>query len=168
MGIGPAGRRFTVKMLLRHAPSAIGLAVIAAPAALAQPVHRPISIRVEVSEHTIPPVHSYSLGESGDWFVILGGISGQGLHDLAGGADPGVLPPSFPVNVFNTDAIAYNHRTGAVLTAPVSTLPEPVRQALTQTNAASVQIGQTLLIYGGYGPTADGSDWDTRATVTSV
>lgn len=129
---------------------------------------QPISIRVEVSAHTTAPLHSYALGEVGDWFLFFGGISGQGLHNLAGGADPGFLPPSFPVKIFNTDVIAFNPQTGAVLTGPIAGLPGEARLALTVTNAASVQTGQTLHIYGGYGPTADGSDWDTRASVTSV
>lgn len=129
---------------------------------------QPLNFRIEVAEHSMPPLHSYAFGELGDWYFFFGGISGQGLHDLTQGAKPGTVPPSFPVNVFSEEIIAFNHETGETLTSGIDHLPTDTRLALFQTNSASVQIDDTLHIHGGYGPTADGTDWMTRATVTSV
>lgn len=129
---------------------------------------QPLTFRIEVSPFTAPPRHSYAAGEVGDWFLFFGGISGQGLHSLVGGGEPGAVPPSFPVGVFSDQIAAFNYRTGEVLTSPVNLLPPDARLALTITNMPSVQVGSDLLIYGGFGPTADGADWDTRRTVTRV
>lgn len=129
---------------------------------------QPMSVRVEVAEHSMPPLHSYAMGEVGDWAIFFGGISGMGLHSLLGGGAPGTLPPSFPVKVFSTRIIALNMTTGETLTDEIEPLPASVRLALTVTNIPNVQVGGSLLMYGGLGPTEDGSDWDTRNTVTSI
>jgi len=129
---------------------------------------QPLNFRVEVSSHSMPPLHSYAMGETGDWYLFFGGISGQGLHSLEAGGPPGTLPPSFPVNVFNRNVIAFNHQTGQTLTSPIDTLPADVQLALTVSNVPFVQFDSTLLMYGGMGPIADNTDWDTRDTVTSI
>lgn len=116
----------------------------------------------------MPPLHSYGFGELGDWYFFFGGLSGMGLHSLIQGAKPGTAPPSFPFNVFSREIIAFNHETGETLTSGIDHLPTDVRLALTVTNVPSVQIDDTVHLYGGYGPNADETDWVTRTTVTSV
>lgn len=149
------------KSLCAAAAGALGFCSTPTPA-------QELSIRIAVSPHTMPPLHSYISGEHDGWAIFFTGISGMGLHSLLGGADPGLLPPSFPVKVFNRDIIALHLETGEVRIGGTAHLPASVRLALTVTNAPGVQIGSTLHLYGGYGPNADESDWETRATVTSI
>lgn len=140
----------------------VGMASVDALAA------QPLNFRVEVSDHSIPPVHSYVMGEHDGWCVIVSGISGMGLHSLLGGGDPGTFPPSFPFDVFNREIIAYHMETGDVLTSGIDHLPAELQLALTVTNAPGVTVGDNLYLYGGYGPNADETDWDTRESVTII
>lgn len=129
---------------------------------------QPLNFRIETAEHSMPPLHSYGFGELGDWYFFFGGISGQGLHSLIQGGEPGQFPPSFPVNIFNDEIIAFNHETGETLTSGIDHLPTDTRLQMFVTNVPSIQFDDVVHIYGGYGPNATDDDWETRTTVTSV
>jgi len=144
--------------------AAAALAASLSPGAGAQD----LSFRIEVSEHEMAPLHSFVVGEVGDDLLFFTGISGQGLHSLLQGGAPGQFEPSFPVNVYSRQAHLFNPDAGERISAPIDALPDDVRLALTVSNAASVQYGETLYVYGGYGPLLDGSDWETRDTMTAI
>ncbi len=130
----------------------------------AQALGETLTLRVEIAEETFTPLHSYAVGEVEGDPIFFGGIAGMGLHARTqNGSEIG-----FPTNVFSEEIHLFDVETGATHTGGTAHLSDDVRRALLVTNAAHVQIGGALYMFGGYGPTLDGTDWNTRGTVTAI
>lgn len=120
-----------------------------------------ITTTVEVSgERSFVPLQSYVVGEVDGCLLFFGGLADFGLHSFGESA--------FPANRFSTQVHMVDRATGDVTSASIGHLPVARRRALMATAAASVQYGDTLYIYGGYGPPVGLADFHTRATVTSI
>ncbi|TVQ33096.1 MAG: hypothetical protein EA376_03310 [Phycisphaeraceae bacterium] len=125
---------------------------------------QPLNFRIETSSADFTPLHSYVAGEVGHEVMFFCGISGMGMHGvLQNGTEIG-----FPTTVFSDEAHLFDLETNELFSGSIGHLPDAVREALRVTNAASVQFGHTLYIYGGYGPNLAGDDWHTRDSVTAV
>ncbi len=122
------------------------------------------SYRVETTAHTFTTLHSASVGRHGDDVIFFCGLSGMALHAII--APAGTL--AFPTEAFNRTIYVYDESTETLYSGGISHLSDPVRRALTVTNAPYIEYGDNLYIYGGYGPYLDDSDWDTRGTVTTI
>jgi hypothetical protein len=135
---------------------------LGAPAATAQP----LSFRLEASDQAFTPVHSYVKGELGDQLLFFSGISGFGLHAIS---QPDGPAPIFQAAAdYNQSVLVADRSDGSYVAAPTDHLPETTRYHLLSTNASAFQRGDTLYIYGGYGPTLDESDVLTKAFVTAI
>lgn len=135
--------------------------LVASAAASAQPV----GVRWEASAAPFTPLHSYASGEYGDTMLFFGGIAGQGLHLLLQGSGDGV---AFPLSVFNDRVYLLDQGSNQLMSGGVAHFSEAMRNRLRVTNSAQVQYGDTLYIYGGYGPIEGVSEWYTYASVVAV
>jgi len=130
----------------------------------AQALCETLALRVESAEEVFTPLHSYAVGEVEGDPIFFAGISGMGLHARTqNGTEIG-----FPTSVFSDEIHLFDVEAGVTHTGGTAHLSDDVRRALLVTNAAHVQIGGTLYMFGGYGPTLDGTDWNTRGTVTAI
>jgi hypothetical protein len=133
------------------------VAVALAGKALAQD----ISTSVEVSgSRSFVPLQSYAVGEIDGSLLFFCGLADMGLHSFGESA--------FPVNKFSTMVHMVDRATGDVTSASISHLTAGKRRALTVTAPAYVQYGDTLYLYGGYGPPVGFADFHTRATVSAI
>ncbi len=142
------------------------LSLVGAAIAVSSATAQPLNVRFETSDQAFTPIHSYVVGELGDQKLFFSGISGFGLHVISQPQGPA---PIFQAAAdYNQSVILANEADGTMLTGATDHLPADVRNALLVTNAAAFQRGDTLYIYGGFGPTPDESDVLTRSTVTEV
>lgn len=128
-------------------------------------VGQPVGIRWEASALPFTPLHSYASGEYGDTMLFFGGISGQGLHSLLQSVGNIV---SFPMSVYNDQIFLLDQGSGQLMSASVSHFSQTMRNRLRITNPSQIQFGDTLYIYGGYGPVEGVSEWYTYASVLAV
>lgn len=143
----------------------IGLTIAAGLAGTA--TAQSLSFRFEASDQVFTPVHSYVSAEMGDHEALFFcGITGFGMHQLSTPKGP---EPIFGLKVdYNQQIHLANEDTGTLLSASLAHLSETVRDALLVTNASAYQDGDTLYIYGGYGPTPDESDVVTKPNIIEV
>jgi len=123
-----------------------------------------LSFRVEASALPFVPLQSYVHGELGEEVLFFGGVSGQGMHHIGEGA--GVVAYSLPV--FNDQIILVDQATSQMFTGGVGHLSPELRDALRFTTPGYVQYGETLYIYGGYGPLNSGVEWTSKPSMTEV
>jgi len=137
-------------------------AVTASLCGLFAPVARAqVSVDIQVSsERSFVPLQSYEDGETGDSLIFFGGLTDMGLHALGEGA--------FPLKNFNTNIYLVKKSTGAVHTASTLHLSDSVREALRVTAPTSVQFGDTLYLFGGYGLLLDNVTYTTQSNVTAI
>lgn len=135
------------------------LAGVCGPAAA-----QPISFRFEATTIPFTPLHSYSVGEIGDDVVAIGGISGMGLHHLL--QSSGIV--SFPLSVYNRSIWVTDQAGSQVYEGALDHLPQALRERLIFTSGGFVQFGDTLYLYGGYGPRENDIEWYTHASVVQV
>jgi len=146
--------------------SAVAAAAVLASVGLSSAAGQPLSFRLESSDQAFTPVHSYVEAEFGDEVLVFTGITGFGLHTISSPKGP---EPIFQTAAdYNQGVIVADRATGTVTTASLAHLPESIRFPLLVTNASAFQRGDTLYIYGGYGPLLDESDVVTKAFVTAV
>ncbi len=127
---------------------------------------QPLSFRFETSSQTFTPLHSYVSAEQSGDMLFFCGITGFGLHKLSTPMGP---EPIFADSAdYNQMAVLADPDTGTVMTGSLAHLSGTVRDALLVTNASGFQSGDTLYIYGGYGPNAAGTDVVTKGNVTEV
>jgi len=120
-----------------------------------------ITTTVEVSsDRSFVPLQSYVVGEVDGYLLFFGGLADFGLHSFGQSA--------FPANRFSTQVHLVDRATGDVTTASITHLSLAKRRALMVTAASAVQFGDTLYIYGGYGPPVGLADFHTRGTVTAI
>ena len=127
-------------------------------------VHAQISgVRTERTGAQFVPLQSYVMGEAEGDLLFFGGLSGMGFHSLARDGRA-----TFPHEAFNRYVHLHDPDSGTTRSAPISTLPHPLRQYLVTTNAQAVQIDERLLIYGGYGPETLTPSWATWDTIIEI
>ncbi len=127
-------------------------------------IAQPLKVRYAASTQPFTPLHSYSAGELGEQVLFFGGIRGQGLHTLTqSGGDV-----AFPLSVYSDQIYLVDQASQTRYSGGVSHLSQAVRQALRHTGAAHVQIGNTLIIPGGYGPLDGGNRWTTKASMLRI
>ena len=146
------------RMILAGVMGAVG----AGTPALAQE----LNFRFETSEQSFTPLHSYVAAELGDQKLFLTGITGFGLH--AFNQPDGTGPIYGAASDYNQSVVIADESDGSVISGSVTHLPDAVRDALLVTNAAGRQDGGTLHLYGGYGPTLDGTDVTTKGLITEI
>ena len=125
-----------------------------------------LTFRFEASDQSFTPVHSYAVGTLGDQRLMFGGITGFGLHQIS--QPKGPAPIFAPKSVYNQQIIMADESDGSVRTASLAHLSAAVQDALLVTNVSGYQSGNTLYLYGGYGPNMDETDVVTKPLVTSV
>ncbi|MGD9693788.1 MAG: hypothetical protein AB7G17_06735 [Phycisphaerales bacterium] len=123
-----------------------------------------LKVRTSASALPFTPLHSYAVGEVGDDAVFFGGISGQGLHTLTQGGGS----VAFPMSVYSDKIFLVDQAAGTLLQSGVGHLPQAVREQLRCVTPGFVQYGNTLYIYGGYGPVDTPNTWTTKASVLAV
>lgn len=123
-----------------------------------------LSFRTEASSLPFTELHSYAMGELGDDVLFFAGISGFGLHNLF--APPGV--DTFALPAYNHDVHLVDQASGQLYTGSLAHFSPAMQEALRVTNPGFIQIGDTLHIYGGYGPLNSGTEWTTRDAVMSI
>lgn len=126
-----------------------------------------LNFRFETSEQVFAPVHSYVSAELGDHEALfMCGITGFGMHKLSTPKGP---EPIFGLKTDYNDEILYvDEDAGTLLTGSTAHLSALVRDALYVTNASAFQDGDTLYIYGGYGPNDDETNVFTKPYITEV
>ncbi|MFG0329562.1 MAG: hypothetical protein ACF8PN_06635 [Phycisphaerales bacterium] len=123
-----------------------------------------VSVRSEVdSSRSFTPLQSYTMAESHDGLLFFCGLKSMGRHDLARDGRE-----SFPGEHFNRSVHLFDLDTKTTLSGSIEHFSATMLETLTVTNPQSVQYGDTLYIYGGYGPVSDSRGWATRDTVTTV
>ncbi len=126
---------------------------------------QPLSVRWEATALPFSPLHSYTAGHLGDSVLFFTGISGQGLHNLVQGNGTIV---AFPLSVFSDQVHMVDTGSSTLYSGSIAHFSEAMRNRLRITNAAEIQLGDTLYIYGGYGPIEGVSEWYTYASVVAV
>jgi len=126
-----------------------------------------LNFRFETSDQLFAPVHSYVSAELEDHeAMFMCGITGFGMHLLSTPKGP---EPIFGLKTdYNDEVIVVDEEDGTVFTGSLNHLTGTVRDALYVTNASAYQDGDTLYIYGGYGPNPDETDVVTKPYVTAV
>ncbi len=140
---------------------ALGAGLLAALAGNANA--QPLKFRGAAAAMSFTPLHSYVSGEVGEDLLFFGGISGQGLHHISQAS--GIV--AFPMSVFSDRIHMLDQATGALYTGATAHLSTALRNRLRMSNAAEVQFGDTLYIYGGYGPESP-TTWFTKASALQV
>jgi hypothetical protein len=127
----------------------------------AQPSFEPYQIFLEEVEIAgAPALQSYAWGHHGTKWLLLGGVT-NGMHDHR--------PPfSFRAADRNTNIYVVDYSAGAVWSAPVSVLPAPLAGQLSSTNMQFQQVGDFLIVTGGYGYDETAADWITHPRLTVV
>ncbi len=133
------------------------LSGLAGPNAIAQDITTTVTVS---SDRNFVPLQSYVVGEVDGYLIFFGGLENFGLHSFGQSA--------FPAKRFSTQIHMVERSTGDVTSTSILHLNGTRRRALTMAAATSVQYGDTLYIYGGYGPPVGMPDFHTRASVTAV
>lgn len=123
-----------------------------------------LSFRTEATGLPFTELHSYAKGALGEDVLFFAGISGFGMHNLV--APPGV--DTFALPAYNHDVHLLDQDDGQLYTGSLAHFTPAMREALRVTNPGFIQIGNTLHIYGGYGPLNSGTEWTTRDAVLSI
>lgn len=144
----------------------IGAAVVGAAIAAASASAQPLAFRLESTGQSFTPVHSYVHGELGEQRLFFCGITGFGLHTLS--QPKGPAPIFAPKAVYNQQILMIDEADDSFRTADISHLSAAVKDALLVMNASAYQSGDTLYIYGGYGPNPDETDVVTKPVVTAI
>jgi len=126
-----------------------------------------LSFRFETSEQEFTPLHSYVAAEVGSHdAMFFCGITGFGMHVLSTPKGPA---PIFALKPdYNQDIILVDEDAGTMMSGSLAHLSATLRDALLVTNPSAYQHGDTLYIYGGYGPNSDGTDVVTKPNVIEV
>lgn len=131
---------------------------------MAQVVGAQVSgVRTEISARQFVNLHSYTMGEYDGDLMFFGGMARQGLHSLARDGRA-----TFPNEAFNRRIHCFDSATGTTYSGGIDHLGPTLRGALVATNAQSVQYGDTLYIYGGYGPVQATVSWATHDTIIAI
>ncbi|MCC6906320.1 MAG: hypothetical protein IT430_00135 [Phycisphaerales bacterium] len=117
----------------------------------------------ELTGASFVPLQSYIMAEAGGDLLFFGGLSGMGFHSRARDGRT-----TFPSEDFNREVYLYDLDTQTTLSASISTLPSPLSEFLVATNAQGVQYGETLYLYGGYGPAPSAQSWATWDSVIQI
>jgi len=125
-----------------------------------------LNFRFETSEQAFTPLQSYVAAELGDQRLFFTGITGFGLHQIS--QPKGPAPIFATASDYNQAVVIADESDGTVTSGSVTHLPDAVRNALLVTNAAAFQRGDTLYMYGGYGPTLDETDVVTKGLITEI
>ena len=140
--------------------------VLAGAAAASTVVAQPLNFRLETSSQPFTPLQSYVTAELGEQVLFFSGITGFGLHAIS--QPKGPAPIFATASDYNQEIVLVDQAAGTLASGSLAHLSAAVRNALLVTNAASFQSGDTLYIYGGYGPNMDETDVTTKAQVLEV
>jgi hypothetical protein len=159
--------RFTLSAALAFALLAAGAA---APAARAQSspssldtVQVPFAVQMNPATFpNMPALQGFVVGQSGGRWLLLTGRR-AGLHAIST-----TLTNAFPPSQANDSVYVVDPSVPQVWSAPVTGLPEPLRDALMVTNAEGYQDGDWLYVVGGYGMDTSTDSMITFRTVTAV
>lgn len=128
---------------------------------LGDPADLPFSIELEeVTQASIPGLHSFAFGKTDDWWAIIGGRI-NGLHGF-------FINTGFPEDKANAEVMLVNPTTGTVHAFPVEDMNLPFLDALRSTNPQYAQDGNWLYITGGYGKDAATGQFQTFPVLTAV
>lgn len=131
----------------------VGVGCVTKPVSATRPISEsaaatlPFKLEVvEVSNSTLPGLHSFSAATTGGQWLIIGGRS-AGLHGFGSGTN------NFPRSTANTNAYVLDPAANRVLGSAdlVKALPPSLAGPLTASNPQSVQVGTNVFILGGYG-----------------
>lgn len=132
------------------------------PVASAQVADLPFSIEiVERDLPDVPALHSFAAGHYEDLWLLVTGRT-DGLHGF--GENP------FPNEFATTKIWVVDPATGDSWSASLDEFPDDVRESLRVTNSQHDQIGDFLIITGGYGHSAAAETMITfpRLTVINI
>ncbi len=141
--------------------------LIIAASTVAPATGQPLSFRFETSTQEFTPLHSYNSAKiNSDEILFISGITGFGMHTLSTPKGP---EPIFALKTdYNDEIFLVDEGDGTVLSGSLAHLSEAVRDALLVTNPASYQHGDTLYMYGGYGPNPSETDVVTKNNVIEM
>jgi hypothetical protein len=124
----------------------------------------------DVDSSKLPALHSFAgaQGSSGKWLLVGGRTNG--LHLFVSSSNGGTTPPpnAFPTTNANQNFWVIDPVARQAWSAPVTTLPQPISDALSATNAQSYSDGKTLYVLGGYGWSTKFSQMITFPTLTAI
>ena len=139
---------------------AFALAAVAVIGSTADAQAPDVSVSIDISTtRAFVPLQSYTDGETDTAIIFFGGLADLGLHTFGDGA--------FPIKNFNRTIYLVDKATGNILSSPMTNWSTAIQDAIAVTAPSSVQYGDTLYIYGGYGPDNTGT-YGTRASVTTI
>jgi hypothetical protein len=112
----------------------------------------------------LPALQSYAVASSDGWWLVLGGMLGQGLHKFNQSGD------NFSPDSADRSLWAINPARGTAVSFPLSSLPARLAAPLSATNGEYYddRASDTLYVAGGYGWKADGSDMTTFPTLIAM
>jgi hypothetical protein len=114
----------------------------------------------ELSWPNAPALHSFACASHDGKWLLIGGRN-NGLH--------GFHPPlAFPSGGRNAQVTVFDPVSGVRWDAPLSSLPDSIREPLSSSNMEFHQDGDHLYIVGGYGWQSDAANFVTFPTLTAV
>jgi len=130
--------------------------------AFAQPYYTPFSVSIEpMTIENAPGVHSFSWAKSSDgkWLIIGGRL--DGLHRRQPWA-------AFQEENSNTIATVIDPNLQTTWSKSLQELPASIFEQLQSTNQNFMQVGNKLVITGGYGYSATAEDHITYPDITTI
>ncbi|BBM87305.1 hypothetical protein [Candidatus Uabimicrobium amorphum] len=125
---------------------------------------QPIPFDIEIEELTfhseIPALHSFSLAEHKDEWLVVGGLT-DGTH---GDGEQVFATGQFPRRNFNKSLWVISPKSGSVHSVKV---PQNLSASLNVANAQHYQVGSNLYIVGGYGLN-EKNKYDTMGVITCI
>ena len=125
---------------------------------------QPIPFNIEVEELTfnseIPALHSFSLAEYDEQWLVVGGLT----HGTHGDGKQVFATGQFPRKNFNKSLWVISPKSGEVWSAKV---PQNLRASLNVANAQHYQVGTNLYIAGGYGLNKQ-NKYDTLGVISCI
>jgi hypothetical protein len=125
---------------------------------------------VDVDSSALPALQSFSAaqGSSGKW-LIAGGRT-NGLHLFVQSSNGGTTAPpnAFPTTNANQNLWVIDPVAVKAWSAPLSSLPAPISDALSANNAVYYAADGNLYVIGGYGWSTATSQMTTFSTLTAI
>lgn len=125
---------------------------------------------VAVDSSKLPALHSFAAARGSDGKWLIAGGRTNGLHLFVQSSNGGTTPPpnAFPPASANAKLWVIDPVARQAWSAPLTGLPQLTIDALSATNAQSIQSGGTLFIIGGYGWNSAQQQMITFPTLTAI
>ncbi|MCF8246874.1 MAG: T9SS type A sorting domain-containing protein [Saprospiraceae bacterium] len=128
---------------------------------LGDPADLPFTLDLEeVTQASIPGLHSFAFGKVDEWWVVIGGRI-NGLHGF-------FIATGFPEDKANVEVLLIHPDNGTVLSFEVEDMNLPFGDALHSTNPQYAQDSDWLYIAGGYGKDIASGEFRTFPVLTAV